>query len=310
MVAAAIDIGSNSVHLLVARVRGMRLEPLLDESIFLGLGEAVASRAALGAPLMSELVTAIGTYVERARQAGAGPIALVATEPLRRATDAPVAVRAVATELGLTIEVLGHDEEALLTLLGATAGRRPSGALLVVDVGGGSTEFVIAAPGKPPLAHGIRVGSANLTARFVIADPPTPDEVQALLAEARRLVAGAPDARPRQTILVGGTASNLLRLVPAAVRDRRLTRARVDAALVAITAEPAELAAARHAIRPARARTLTAGAAIVLAILEHYHLRSAEVSEASIREGAILAVAQAGPDWRSRLTELASASTG
>jgi exopolyphosphatase/pppGpp-phosphohydrolase len=308
MVAAAIDIGSNSVHLLVAAVREHRLEALLDESVFLGLGEAVAARPTLGGALLSDLVAVVGGYVERAVQLGASRIALVATEPLRRATDAHLAVVALERRYPITIAILGHDEEAMLTLLGATAGRRPTGELLVVDVGGGSTEFVVVSPDAAPVAHGIRVGSADLTARLVHADPPTPGEVQALLAEARRLVAGAPDAHPREVILVGGTASNLLRLVAAGSLDRRLTRTRVAAALAAITAEPAEQAAARHAIRPARARTLTAGAAIVLAILEHYRLRSVRVSEASIREGAVLAVAQAGSGWRSRLNELATGS--
>ena len=305
MVAAAIDIGSNSVHLLVAVVRGRRLEPLHDESAFLGLGEAVAARPQLGEPLVNDLVGVIGAYVARARALGATRISLVATEPLRRATDAAAAVMAVERHHQLTIAILGHDEEAMLTLLGATAGRRLTGELLVVDVGGGSTEFVVVAPGRAPIVEGIRIGSADLTTRLVVTDPPTADEIEALLADARRLVATAPDAHPDATILVGGTSSNLLRLVPAA-RDRRLTPARVNAALAAMAAEPAEQAAARHAIRLARARTLAAGAAIVLAILERYRLRSAQVSEAGLREGAVLAIAHAGADWRSSLVELTS----
>lgn len=309
-IAAAIDVGSISVHLLIAAVHGDRLEPLIDASDFLGLGETVAATSQLGDRLLADLVTVVGGYADQARGLGATGIALVATEPLRRATDADAAVRAIKRQHRLTLEILGHDEEALLTLLGATAGRALTGQLLVVDVGGGSTEFIVVAPGSPPVTVGIRLGAARLTAQFVRADPPTPTEVTALLGGARRLVEGAPDAQPIEAIVVGGTASNLLRLVATATADRHLTLARIEAAQIMLSSDPADAIAARRAIRPARVRTLPAGAAIVQAVLERYDLPAIEVSEAGIREGAIRAVTAAGAIWRARLDELALGRLG
>ena len=102
-------------------------------------------------------------------------------------------------------------------------------------------------------------------------------------------------------IAVGGTASNLLRLLPATAIDRVLTRRRIAVALAMLTVERSVDAAERHALRPQRARILPAGAVIVDAILERYGVDRLQVSEEGIREGAVLAAATAGAAWRDRL---------
>ena len=91
-VVAAVDVGANSVHLLVAVVTGRRLEPLVDESVFLGLGDRVDAAGTLGPAKRGELVAVLVRYAETARRLGAGRIAFVGTEPLRRAGDAAAAV--------------------------------------------------------------------------------------------------------------------------------------------------------------------------------------------------------------------------
>ena len=108
--------------------------------------------------------------------------------------------------------------------------------------------------------------------------------------EARRRSTQAPDASPREIVAVGGTASNLVKVVRFGRSRRILTRDGIAEALALLAAEPAELAATRHAIKPDRARILPAGAVIVDAILERYGVDSMRVSEAGIREGTILAV--------------------
>ena len=118
-------------------------------------------------------------------------------------------------------------------------------------------------------------------------------------------VADAPDARPSEIVAVGGTASNLVKVIRFGRSRRVLTRDGTAKGLALLAAEPAELAALRHAIKPARARILPAGAVIVDAILRRYGVDSMRVSEAGIREGAILARAHAGTAWRDRLPDLA-----
>lgn len=200
---------------------------------------------------------------------------------------------------------MSHEEEAYLTLVGVTAGRPVSTELAVLDVGGGSSEIVFVGPAHPANAVGIEAGSARLADRWVEHDPPVPAEIEAMRAAARRLVGRTRRASPTELVAVGGTASNLLRVLPAAALDRTLDRRRLDEALSVLLTEPASVAAERHAVNPIRARILPAGAVILDAVLEHYGLDQLTVSEAGIREGLVMVTEHAGRAWRDRLEALA-----
>src|SRR6266516_3651652 len=121
-VGAAVDLGSNSVHLLVAAIADHRLRPLLDESSFLGLGSAVDDRAHLGAQARDRLAHVLAGYAARARELCASTITMLGTEPLRRAADAPRIVADVERGSGVPVHVLSHEEEAFLTMIGVTSG--------------------------------------------------------------------------------------------------------------------------------------------------------------------------------------------
>lgn len=305
-VGASVDVGANSVHLLVAAVGGHRLEPLVDESVFLGLGDRIDAEGFLGSAARGRLVAALVGYADTARRLGATAITFVGTEPMRRAADAATVTAEVEHASGVPLHVLGHDEEGILNLLGVTGGRPVTHELVVVDIGGGSSEVVVVGPGRPPVAAGVLLGSARLTQRLVREDPPTPGELDALAAEARRIVAAeAPPGRPLELVAVGGTASNLCKVIPAAALERVLTRRRIEQALAMLATEPSAMASERHAVNPTRARILPAGAAIAAALLDHYGVDRLRVSEEGIREGAILVAAAAGHAWRDRLPRLA-----
>jgi len=305
VVGASVDLGSNSVHLLVAAVVGHRLESLVDESVFLGLGSAVVGRGFLGRTARAELAEALVRYVDTARTLGAGHVTLLGTEPIRRAADAAAIVDEVTTASGVPLHVLSHEEEAYLTLIGVTEGMPVTHETLVVDIGGGSSEFCIVDATRPPRAAGLQLGSARLTDRFVSHDPPTAAELAAMRAAAVVGVRHAPDADPREIVAVGGTASNLLKIVPEAAFDRILTRERIAQAEAVLASKPTAEASIDHRVKPIRARLLPAGGAILDAILERYGVDRIRVSDAGIREGAILAVQYAGLAWRDRLAELA-----
>lgn len=305
VVGAAVDLGSNSVHLLVAVVAGHRLQPLVDESVFLGLGSAVVERGFLGGAARGELTATLVRYADAARRLGAASVTFIGTEPIRRAADAAAIVHEAAMATGLALHVVSHEEEAFLTLIGVTEGMPVTGPTLVVDVGGGSSEFCIVDPIHPARAAGLQLGSARLTDRFVSHDPPTPAEVASMRAAAFELVRDAPDAHPGEIVAVGGTASNLLKVLPAAMLDRDLTRERIAEVQGILASEPAAVASERHVINPIRARILPAGGAIMDAILDRYGADRIRVSEAGLREGTILAVQHAGDAWRDRLAVLA-----
>ena len=304
-IGAAVDLGSTSVHLLAARVVEHRVEPLLDESLFLGLGAAAEARGLLGAGGREELANALADYAWRAREIGASSITFVGTEPLRRLADAARIVAAVDAASGIPLHVLGHEEEAFLTLIGVTEGRPVEHDILVVDIGGGSSEFVSVGPSRRAVAVGVRVGAARLVRGLVATDPPRAADLTMLRQAAGAAVATAPPSRPSEVVLVGGTASNLLKIVPDGRSSKRLTMADIETAFQVVAGTAADGLVEQFLIRPARARILGGGAAIVEAIMRRYGAESVRVADGGVREGTIIAAAHAGSSWRDRLEELA-----
>lgn len=304
-VGASVDLGSNSVHLLVAELAGHELGPLVDESVFLGLGAAIDEQAHLGTARRAELIEALVRYATTARQFGASTITFMGTEPIRRAADAARIVVDVEGATGVPLHVLSHEEEAYLTLVGVTSGQPVVHETLVVDVGGGSSEFCAVAAGGLARAAGLRLGSNRLTARYVHHDPPTADQLALMAAAADEILHDALPAEPTDLVAVGGTASNLLKVTAAGTADRTLTAGRLAEAQAILTARPAGDTSERYDVNPTRARLLPAGAVIVAAVMRRYGVDEVRVSEEGMREGAILAVQHAGREWRDRLPELA-----
>ena len=304
-VGASVDLGSNSVHLLVAAIEGHALSPIVDESVFLGLGARVDEHGHLGQTARAELADVIRGYVTAARRLDASRITLVGTEPIRRAGDAARIGAEVEASSGVPLHVLTHEEEAYLTLVGVTEGRPVEQETLVVDIGGGSSEFAAVSPGGTARAAGLKVGSNRLTTTFVRTDPPTVEDVRAMAEATDITLRGSLETTPRQVVAVGGTASNLLKVAPGGVADRVLTRARLEAAVDNVLRARAAVTSERYRINPKRARILPAGAAIVDALMRRYGVDRIEISEASLREGAILIADHVGIAWRDRLPELA-----
>jgi exopolyphosphatase/guanosine-5'-triphosphate,3'-diphosphate pyrophosphatase len=304
-IGAAVDLGSTSVHLLVARVVDHRVEPLVDESLFLGLGAAVEARGLLGSVERDGLVDVLAEYTWTAREAGATVITFVGTEPLRRLADAARIVSEVEAASGVPLHVLSHEEEGFLTLVGVTEGRPVEHDVLVVDIGGGSSEFVSVGAGRRAVAIGVQVGAARLVRGHVSADPPTVAELAALRTAAAKAIEAAAMSRPAEVILVGGTASNLLKIVPDGRLTRRLTSADIATAFDVVAGHSSEALVEQFLVRPARARILGAGAAIVEAIMNRYGVDEVRVADGGVREGTVVAVAHAGGSWRDRLEELA-----
>ena len=305
---AAIDVGSNSVHMLVADLgrpssiarRGLKVT--LDMSQLLGLGDVVDELGRIPTESRGQIVEAVAEYVELARASGAHQVTLIGTEPLRRAADADDVIAAVRRATGLTLHVVSMRVEAELTFLGATGGRPPAEAMIVVDIGGGSSEIGQYAPGVPFRVAALAVGSARLTNTIVEHDPPTAAELERLHAaaeEIRRelpLVQRSSLRRPR-AIFVGGTATNLARL-------GRLTREGLAEDRRMLGTMTGEEITGHFGVRPRRARQLAAGAAIVEVLLDHFGLDEALVSNASLRDGAIIAAARFGEEWPERLAEV------
>lgn len=311
-VGAAIDVGSNSVHLLVAEVGDGPLLLRRDKSLLLGLGARVDLEGHIGADDGAAALEALMGYVAAAHDESADWVVLLGTEPLRRAADRTAFGRAVEAAVGLPLHVLSHDEEALLTVLGvfgeSGVAQEPT---LVLDIGGGSSELVLLEPGADPVVGVLPVGSARLTAAHVEDDPPTAAEVEALRAQAHHLVAGMPTGRPVRGVVTGGSGTNLLQLLRRADgldpdAGLHIDRERARRAVDLVMSRPAAELAHDAGLRERRILQMAAGASLIEAALDCYGLDRFEASEASLREGAVLARAHAGTSWREQLASLVS----
>jgi exopolyphosphatase/guanosine-5'-triphosphate,3'-diphosphate pyrophosphatase len=302
-VGSAIDIGSNSVHLLVGLVGDGWLEPLRDTSELLGLGDVVDRDGAIPPATRRRLVEVLGGYLDTAHRSQSEHVTVLGTEPLRRARNAEELAAEIYEATGVPLHVLSEQTEALLTFIGVTRGQLPDSPLIVVDIGGGSSEVAAWFPGTALQTQSIPVGSARLTQSIAEHDPPTPKEMELLqraAAEAVRDLAlpAIPlgDVSAARAIFVGGTATNVARLgrldLDDLARDRK-TLGRI----------PSNKVTSRYNVKPRRARQLAAGVAIVEAVLRRYGLEAAAVSEASLRDGAIIAHARFGDEWPDRIDE-------
>jgi exopolyphosphatase/pppGpp-phosphohydrolase len=286
MIGAAVDVGSNSVHLLVARLTDGGLETLVDISEQLGLGDFVDDHGTIPEEPKLNLVRLLLEYRDLALEQGAERVTFVGTEPLRRAANGHEVAQLVEEQTGIPLRILDKEQEGELAFIGVTGGEAGRQSMLIVDIGGGSTQVAFYHPNDGVRVVGLQIGSKRLSSEVVEHDPPTRDEVARLRARAREVAATLPDATPGRAVFVGGTATNIIRLRPLAVDE-------FEALYDTLTTVPSAELAERYVIRLRRALQLAAGAALAEAILDRYGLTAAEVSDASLRDGAIIAAARA-----------------
>lgn len=291
---AAIDIGTNTIRLLVARPTwaggALGLEPLASETATVRLGYGVERTGRFESARINRAVETVAEYGRIAAGLGASPILVAATSAARDAANGAELGARIAAMSGLTVQIIGGAREAALTFAGATAGESLAGTLLVADLGGGSLELIVARDGALLSAASLQVGSGRLTERHIPDDPPAEAAMMAAADDARATLAPhAADAPPiGRAILVGGTAKALAVLVPTPDAPLALTTERLARAAALLTGADSATLAARHRLDPERVRTLPAGAAIIGAILAAYRLAAGTIGSGGIREGLLL----------------------
>lgn len=315
---AVADLGTNSTRLLVADVAaGGRLTQLERHTTVTRLGEGVDGSGRLAPAAMERVYAALTRYREIADAAGAERRIAVATSAVRETENGPELAAHVRDEIGFDIRTIDGDEEARLTFLGATAGRA-SGApgaaspadgpdadpaqpeTLVIDIGGGSTEFVSGRPGSPPTFHvSTKLGSVRQTERHLANDPPHHSELEALADEACEIIAAAVPATVRENvnkvIAVAGTPTSLAAIDqqldpydPERVDGYVLERATCERILAQLAVHGLDRRAAVTGLHADRAPTIVAGVAILVEALRLFGVDEIEVSEADILDGAAL----------------------
>jgi exopolyphosphatase/guanosine-5'-triphosphate,3'-diphosphate pyrophosphatase len=280
---AVVDVGSNTIRLLVAARSRAGLTCVARGKRAVGLGADVERLGAVSAAKLGEAAECVGGFAVEAYAAGAVSLDVVVASPGRQAKNADQLVRMLSRAAGVPVRVLSRDEEARLAFDGALFAADPAGAVAVCDVGGGSTQIAVGtASGGPAWLRSVDLGSLRLSARIACGNPPEKAELVALRAEARAALARVTPPLPSQAIAVGGTARALRKLV-----GRSLGRDELKDALRLLRKEPARALATRYRIDLWRARALPAGAAIVVELQELLGV-PLEVGRGGLREGLAL----------------------
>jgi exopolyphosphatase / guanosine-5'-triphosphate,3'-diphosphate pyrophosphatase len=298
---AVVDIGTNSTRLLVAEVDGRVLRELERESIVTRLGEGLEATGRLGDEPQARVFAALDRYAAAMEAHGAQVRTAVLTSAVRDAANGAAFAAAVRSRYGLEDRTLSGDEEAGLSFLGATAARDPADPLplLVIDIGGGSTELVVGTGKAVEFHTSTQVGVVRHTERHLRSDPPAGSELDALAADARATFEAAAPADVREraggAVAVGGTATSCaaidLALDPydsAAVEGHVLPRETLEAMLARLAGMPLAERRGVTGLDPARAPTIVAGVIVLLEVLRAFDLDRVEVSERDILWGVAL----------------------
>lgn len=316
----AIDIGTNSVLLLIAEARGDEVVALLELATITRLGQGVDRTRALDGAAVERTLACLGTYAAELAARGVTLLDVVGTSAMRDAAGGEAFRERAATLLGVLPRVISGDEEARLSFEGALVGLPAAstgdeGDTLVFDIGGGSTELVIGRGASVRAAHSLDVGSVRLTERHVATDPPSDAELQAVREDVRAALATLPvdvaAARGAGTRLnlvgVAGTVTSLAALA----RDvdpydaDRVHGARLSVEeLHALTRRLAGMTTAARkdlpGLSPQRADVIVAGAVLCEEVVAWAGAEALTVSDRGVRWGvarrlAARALAPGGP---------------
>jgi len=293
--AAAVDIGTNSVRMLVADVAGDQIHDVARAVDVVGLGRGLDASGAMAAESMDAAIAALTEYGQRIREAMPSRIRVVATSASREASNSAELMTRIERALGVAPDVISGEDEAGLAFAGAIWGAGSDGRHLVIDPGGGSTEFVSGVEG-PEESVSIDIGSVRLTDRHFAALPPT----SAVLAGATSLVREMFGAVliPESPFAGIGVAGTFTSLAGIHLRLDRYDRSRIHRTvltlpdlerlvqlLAGMTLEETETI---PSLDPKRAPVILAGAIVVMEAVRRSGLESVTISEADMLEGIVL----------------------
>ena len=307
----AIDCGTNSIRLLVADVDGPHLDEVVREMTIVRLGEGVDRTGAFSQAALERTFAACDDYAVTIDALGVERLRFVATSASRDVSNRDAFVDGVRERLGIMPEVISGAEEARLSFRGAVEGL-PASLIamptLVVDIGGGSTEFVLGDRNcdgavEVEAAVSVNIGCVRMTERHLHGDPPTAEEiarVEADVAAALDDAAGAvPLDRARSLVGVAGTVTTLVALIhrlpaydPAVIHGREATLAQIDEVTESLLVMPRAERAALPVMHPGRVDVIGGGALVLRAIMRRTGL-PVIASETDILDGVARSLAEA-----------------
>lgn len=296
-----LDVGSNTVHLLVVDAHpGARPLPAHSHKADLRLAQLLDPSGAIGPEGVDRLTAIVREAMEAAEDKGVEEVLPFATSAVREATNADEVLARVRDETGVDLKVLSGEEEAKLTFLAA---RRwfgwSAGKLLVLDIGGGSLEIAYGIDEEPDAAVSLPLGAGRLTSGWLPADPPDPADVKALRRHVRASIArtvgefarfGAPD----HIVATSKTFKQLARLAGAARSaeglyiQRELKRKSLEDWVPRLAAMTTHERAELPGVSEGRANQLLAGALVAEGAMDLFGVENVEICPWALREGVIL----------------------
>jgi exopolyphosphatase/guanosine-5'-triphosphate,3'-diphosphate pyrophosphatase len=286
---SVVDVGSNTIHLLVGEVDGGSVLPVTGEKVSARLGAGVEKTGRLDEGRLTLATEAITLFASIADMNGAPSPEVLATSAVRDAENGEELVSRVREATGLEMRLISGEKEAALGFRGALSAVRHEGRVLVVDLGGGSAQLILGeASGGPEERVSLPLGTNRTTERFVRQDPPADQELEALREHAGRLLPRW-EIGEAQVVAVGGSARATLKIT----RDR-LTVDRLWRLSGEIRKSPSGVLAREHGLAPERAWVLPAAIITLATVLEHFGKEDLTVARGGIREGTLLALDEGG----------------
>lgn len=297
----AIDIGTNSTRLLVAEV-GAGVPAAVERLMRVTrLGQGVDGARRLAPEAIERTVAVLAEYRTVLDRHGVERVRATATSAARDAENRDDFFDAAEAALGVRPGLLSGTEEAGLSFAGATTGLAAPAPFLVVDIGGGSTEFVVGT-NAPEASISVDVGCVRITEQFLASDPPSPEELSAAISVVQGYLADVEQAVPveKAATMVGvaGTITTLAAIElglgeydSEKLHHFRLTRAAAEDVFRTLATEPIEARRHNPGLDPGRVDVIVGGALTLVAILRTFRIDEVLVSEADILDGLALSLA-------------------
>lgn len=305
-VCAAIDIGSNTIRVVVAHCTPTDLDVLATDEVMVRISESVNVDGQISPEKRDQTIAILHKFKTLAEEYNAHPMLTVATEAIRRAANKDEFLSAIRDQTGLVVHIIEGDTEAMLTFYGATYElARESDVparIAVMDLGGGSMELILAKNLQVSWHTSMAIGSGWIHDRYLQTDPPTAEDLTTAQSFLQTYFHGLHIKRfPPLLIATGGSANSLLLLAQRAfglpTERKALTRDDLIRCEGLLYALPTEDLAQRYQLEPKRVRVLRAGVVIICALLERFKLNDFRISPQGIREGILLAYARSGEHW-------------
>ncbi len=284
-----VDVGANTVRLLVAARDGDRIVPIREERAQLGLGEEIERTGRISEEKLEETALTAATRVRRARKLRCAAIEVLVTSPGRQAANGRELLGRLADATGAPTRVVTAQEEGELAWRGAVAAASDlASTVAVCDVGGGSAQIVVGSLATGPAwVRSVDIGSLRLTRRAFRNDPPTTSDLDRAGDEIAAAFEDLTPPLPLAALAVGGTARALRRIEGDVLGPDELS-----AAVVELRQQTSRQTAKKYRLDRQRARTLTAGA-LILAEIQRRLRVPLQIGRGGLREGAALVLLDA-----------------